>query len=214
MPFEDKKIREKEERRKEIIDAAEKHFFSKGYDKVRMDDIAREVKVNKALLYYYFEDKDSLYFEVALRGARIFNGMVREAICQECTGLKKLRAIGRVYFEFSLKYPDYFNVNYDFGSYRFILKEHEVASEHKELTSELQRICYEAALQGVEDGSIRKGLNPVEVVSFLGHASEGLVKTKYFMKDLESQGISYEQFIEDSLDMLDHAIKSTNSARD
>lgn len=208
MPFEDKKIREKEERRKEIIDAAEKHFFSKGYDDVKMDDIAREVKVNKALLYYYFKDKESLYFEVAQRGALLFDGMVREAVSHELTGLEKLRAIGKAYFEFSLKHPGYYQVNYEFGSHRFLLKKNELHSGHKELSAELSRICYEAAMQGLEDGSIRKSLNPAEIVMFLGLACEGLVKAKFIMSRLERQGISFEQFIEDSLDMLDHAIKS------
>ena len=51
--------REKQKRRQEIIDAAEKVFFTKGYDKVTMDEIAQKAEVNKALLYYYFKNKET-----------------------------------------------------------------------------------------------------------------------------------------------------------
>lgn len=217
MPFEDKKAREKEERRQEIVDAAQKCFFSRGYDQVTMDDIAKEVGVNKALIYYYFRDKESVYFAVALRGARIFKDMIRAAAAGELTGIKKLRAIGRAYFEFSMNHPEHFKINYDSGSFRFLLsKKDQFSREHMELTAEMSRICVEAAKLGIEDGTIRKGLNPAEIVIFLGHACEGLVKVKYYLFDnsggivmgLESVDVGYDQFVEDSLDLLEHALKS------
>ncbi len=61
------KEREKEQRREYIIDAAEKLFFSKGYDNVSMNDIADAVGMNKATLYLYFANKESLFFSVIQR---------------------------------------------------------------------------------------------------------------------------------------------------
>lgn len=40
------------------MDAAEKLFFSKGYDDVSLGDIAQEVELNKATIYFYFENKE------------------------------------------------------------------------------------------------------------------------------------------------------------
>lgn len=53
--------REKEQRRKDIIAAAEKLFFKKGYDNVSMNDIAKEVELSKATLYLYFDNKEALF---------------------------------------------------------------------------------------------------------------------------------------------------------
>ncbi|NLZ52476.1 MAG: TetR/AcrR family transcriptional regulator [Thermoanaerobacteraceae bacterium] len=43
-----------------ILFAAEKLFSEVGFDKARVDDIAKEAGVNKALIYYYFKSKDEI----------------------------------------------------------------------------------------------------------------------------------------------------------
>jgi TetR/AcrR family transcriptional regulator len=50
-----------EESRAAILKAAVVEFAEHGIAGARTDAIAREAHVNKALLYYYFKDKDSLY---------------------------------------------------------------------------------------------------------------------------------------------------------
>lgn len=47
--------------RRRILDAAIKEFSVHGLAGARIDAIARSARVNKALLYYYFKDKDALY---------------------------------------------------------------------------------------------------------------------------------------------------------
>src|SRR5512140_3432842 len=44
-----------------ILEAALQEFAAEGVAGARTDAIARAAKVNKALLYYYFHDKESLY---------------------------------------------------------------------------------------------------------------------------------------------------------
>ena len=50
-----------EESRAAILQAAAKEFAELGIAGARTDAIAREARVNKALLYYYFKDKETLY---------------------------------------------------------------------------------------------------------------------------------------------------------
>lgn len=44
-----------------ILDAARKVFISKGYDGTTMQRIAEEAGINKALLHYYYRNKDRLF---------------------------------------------------------------------------------------------------------------------------------------------------------
>ena len=44
-----------------ILDAAKKVFISKGMSGARMQDIADEAGINKALLHYYFRSKEKLF---------------------------------------------------------------------------------------------------------------------------------------------------------
>ena len=50
----------------QIFDAALTIFSRKGKDGARMQEIAEEAGMNKALLHYYFRSKDRLYEAVAL----------------------------------------------------------------------------------------------------------------------------------------------------
>src|SRR6201993_2761975 len=50
-----------EESRAAILKAAANEFAEHGIAGARTDAIAHEARVNKALLYYYFKDKETLY---------------------------------------------------------------------------------------------------------------------------------------------------------
>jgi len=47
-----------------ILDAATEVFSEKGFYGARVDEIANRAKVNKAMLYYYFENKEKLLEEL------------------------------------------------------------------------------------------------------------------------------------------------------
>ena len=55
---------QQDQKREQIIDAATKRFAHFGLNKTTMNDIAGDLKFSKALLYYYFPDKLSLYAAV------------------------------------------------------------------------------------------------------------------------------------------------------
>ena len=55
---------EQENNRERILQAAEKIFAEKGYDAARIDQIAVDAGVNKALIYYYFKNKRALIEEL------------------------------------------------------------------------------------------------------------------------------------------------------
>ncbi|MDX2181504.1 MAG: TetR/AcrR family transcriptional regulator [Bryobacteraceae bacterium] len=48
------------ERRSSILDAAMAEFGGAGFDKGKLDNVAKAAGVTKGLLYYYFEDRDDL----------------------------------------------------------------------------------------------------------------------------------------------------------
>lgn len=119
MPIKSRKEREKEQRRKDIIDAAERLFFDKGYDNVSMNDISKVVELSKATLYLYFENKEELFFAIVLRGTNILNAMIREAVGNASTGIEKVAAFRKAYYKFTRDYPDYIRIYNYFQSERF-----------------------------------------------------------------------------------------------
>lgn len=54
-------VRDPERTRRRILDAALKEFSARGFTGARIGTIARLGKVNKRMLYHYFEDKEGLF---------------------------------------------------------------------------------------------------------------------------------------------------------
>jgi TetR/AcrR family transcriptional regulator len=55
------RIRDAERTRRGILDAARREFGTKGFDGARVDAIARRARVNKGLIFYYFQSKEELF---------------------------------------------------------------------------------------------------------------------------------------------------------
>jgi TetR/AcrR family transcriptional regulator len=66
---------EPEKTKAAILHAALEEFAHEGVAGARTDEIARQAGVNKALLYYYFKDKDNLYAAVL---EQVFAGLASE----------------------------------------------------------------------------------------------------------------------------------------
>lgn len=60
---------EREVRRNLIMDAAERVFATKPFDKVSMNEIAEEAGMATSSIYTYFPNQESLFIEAALRDA-------------------------------------------------------------------------------------------------------------------------------------------------
>lgn len=63
-----------------IIDAAQKRFGMHGIEKTSMKEIADDLKLSKASLYYYFPDKESLYKSVIEKEQNEFIKSVTEKV--------------------------------------------------------------------------------------------------------------------------------------
>lgn len=61
--------RKRQLRREQILDSAARIFARDGFHAARMDDIAAELHLTKAALYYYCESKEDLFVQVI--GARV-----------------------------------------------------------------------------------------------------------------------------------------------
>lgn len=230
MSIVERREREKKQRQHDIINAAEKLFFSKGYDSVSMKDIALEVELSKATLYLYFQNKESLFFAIVLRGTRILNSMIRNAVEEKNKGINKVNAYRDAYNEFTLKYPDHIQIYNYFQSGRFNLiskqiirkeankrtKSHqnssipyvsECAMEILKLRKERFSILCNSIQKGIDDGTIREDLDSVEVAVLLSAISKSLSNIPQDReKMLQNRGIDQEKYFLDVSDLIQHMI--------
>jgi AcrR family transcriptional regulator len=67
MGIQERKERERERRRQQIIIAAKRVFSEKGFSRATMEDIAKEAELSPGTLYLYFKNKDELYASLSIR---------------------------------------------------------------------------------------------------------------------------------------------------
>jgi len=88
-----------------ILTAAREVFFQKGFSGARMQDIADEAGINKALLHYYFRSKEKL-FETIFREA--FEKLVPQIVIAFSSDLPffdKIRAFCHAYVTMAVDNP-------------------------------------------------------------------------------------------------------------
>ncbi|MGH9502905.1 MAG: TetR/AcrR family transcriptional regulator [Terriglobales bacterium] len=96
-----------EESRAAILQAAVREFSREGVAGARTDAIARAAGVNKALLYYYFQDKETLYGAVL---DHVFGGLkdsIQGALSSELPPREKLMAYVGAHFDYIASHPLY-----------------------------------------------------------------------------------------------------------
>jgi AcrR family transcriptional regulator len=82
MGIQERKEREKERRRQQIIVAAKRVFSNKGFNKTTMEDIAKESELSPGTLYLYFKNKEELYASLSLRILYFQNIRVEQVIAE------------------------------------------------------------------------------------------------------------------------------------
>jgi len=89
-----------EESRAAILQAAAREFAEHGIAGARTDTIAREARVNKALLYYYFQDKETLYSAVLDEAFAGLKNTVFQVLDSDLPPREKMLAYAGAYFDF------------------------------------------------------------------------------------------------------------------
>ncbi|OPY17515.1 MAG: transcriptional regulator BetI [Methanomethylovorans sp. PtaU1.Bin073] len=208
MGIADRRLREKEQRKTEIIEAAESLFFSRSYEDVSMDEIAREVELNKATIYLYFKNKETLFATIVLRGIEILKEKYMECMEKQVPGIAKVALMGQAYYQFSQEYPDYLRMIHFYGSERFS-KENPCTAEIGKGYGTCRLILRDAIQEGIDDGTIRADIDPFLTSMYLMISFMSILSMENKWKlVIEAEGFSYEQFASEFFRFITPAISS------
>ncbi|MCA9577894.1 MAG: TetR/AcrR family transcriptional regulator [Polyangiales bacterium] len=153
--------REREARREAIVAAAQEFVVETGYWEMSMDAVARRAELSKGALYLYFQNKDALCAEIAVRSMRDFIPFLRAASDAESVGLAKMGSMLNAYAEWFVRHPHMFRFaiswsvpgqNLDPNSESF--------AEYRRSVGEITKLGLDATRLGQQDGSIRADLDP------------------------------------------------------
>lgn len=206
-----RRLDEKERRREEILDAAERVFAEQGFDAARMDDIARAARVSRALLYIYFKDKTELHFGIGLRALGLLRERFAQARARHARGVDQVTACGRAYIAFAQEFPVYFQAISRVEAHRAELDDEDSMPRRLMMAGRLVHAETVAALLiGQQDGSVRADLeSPIRVAMTLWGFVHGIAQLAITKGDaFVWEGIALTDFIDGAVQMATRAVKA------
>ena len=105
MGIAERRQREKEQRRKEIKDAARKVFLEKGYTSSTINDIANGAQLSPATLYLYYKNKEELYTSLSVDILRLIEEEIQDLTRQDTVLSieEKLSTLKNIYLNFLIR---------------------------------------------------------------------------------------------------------------
>ena len=110
MAIKDRRQREKEDLRQEILDAARELFVAEGYENVSMRKIAEKIDYSPTTIYLYFKDKNELLHEVCEEAFSKLSDEIVRSQMQGQTPIEVLRFGMYAYVAFGLLNPHHYEV--------------------------------------------------------------------------------------------------------
>lgn len=89
-----------------IVAAAKQEFAKRGFAGARVERIAREARVNKQLLFYYFQSKRGLFQAAVRRATEELEAALGTAAQLSGRPLDRLRQLLSTLYEFLERHPD------------------------------------------------------------------------------------------------------------
>lgn len=105
----ERRVREREEIRTRILDAARELFATEGYEAVTMRKIADRIEYSPTAIYFHFKDKETLLNELCHLDFLTLAQQFME-IGAEPDPIERLRATGQAYIRFGLNYPNHYRI--------------------------------------------------------------------------------------------------------
>jgi AcrR family transcriptional regulator len=170
-----------------ILAKATEIFFEKGFEAVSMEEISQRAEVSKGSLYTYFKSKTELYMAVQLEGLTLLNQKMSAIFNSDLTGLKMLAQLGNYYIDFIDNNKGYFEaMNYfkDHKAYESV-KDDSLIEACRINGLNAFNYLVRAIQIGIQDGSIRKDVNPQSMALQMWAGTSGLSNLFYQTNNME-----------------------------
>lgn len=164
-----RKIISKDERRRQLLEAAIRVFGNKGYHHAQISDIIKEAGVARGTFYLYFESKREMFDEIITELFQLVRAEVktlpRDAVAEIPSQLRgNLERITKLFLEKSWLVKLLFNES--------VGLDHELDERLRNFYGQLLDLVRRALTQGQEMGFVREGNIHVLATALLGSVKE------------------------------------------
>lgn len=112
MGVAERRLREKEAVRNQILTAATELFVEEGYDNVSMRKIADRIEYAPSTIYLYFQDKEQLFSTIAVEVFQELTERITAIEALDISAIEKLRRGMRIYIDFGIEHPHHYRLTF------------------------------------------------------------------------------------------------------
>jgi AcrR family transcriptional regulator len=125
MGRKERRLREQQELKHSILDAAREIALAEGWRNVTMRKIADRIEYSHPAIYDYFENKDVLLLELVHEGFRLLEAALHAAREQAHDPVEALRRVSHGYLAFAWRSPELYRLMYGLDGVTFSISEPE-----------------------------------------------------------------------------------------
>lgn len=168
MSTKTRRQKERDRREQEIVEAAQKVFFEKGYQAATMSDIAKAAELSKGTLYLYFESKSNLFTRLLEGIQKHASQRVLKIVESEKKPLEQLVRIACVYGDFFEQNAGHAKVLASLMTSSNTEVFYSIYSPEMMEASERENQMVSSVVEkGIQEGVLRPDLCPAQVSSQL-----------------------------------------------
>ncbi|GGN04160.1 TetR family transcriptional regulator [Dyadobacter beijingensis] len=111
----ERKIRQKENMRTNILAVALQLVKEEGWQSLSIRKIADAIEYSVPVIYDHFENKEAILFELSMDGFRLLDRLLEKDKRKYAEPEERLRAHAETYWNFAFKNPEYYQLMYGLG---------------------------------------------------------------------------------------------------
>jgi AcrR family transcriptional regulator len=182
-----------------ILDAAMVCLARYGVAKTTLDDISRLVGLNKATLYYYYQNKESIFIDALEREAQKIIADVRKSFKKNATAKDKIYSFLKTYHNYLRNRVEILELN----AQAMIENQSFIRKIHKRMREKNIDLMREIIEEGIKSGEFRS-INAARVADIMRYIFD-LRRLEFFMDSIDkrNQHLDINQLENDSKYILD-----------
>jgi len=155
------RLRDADRSQQAILAAARDEFAEHGLGGARMDRIAERASVDKRLIYYYFQNKDSLFLAVLEATYADIRTAEKQLRLTDLPPAEAVRRLTEFTWNYYLAHPEFLTLLNSANLHR--ARHLDASTRVREMNSPLVQTLGEILERGRQAGVFRGGIDPVQL---------------------------------------------------
>lgn len=133
MGIQERRARERQARRKAVLDACRELLIERGFTGTTTKQIAARCELSEAAVFWYFKSKDEILVSLLFEAIDFTAAGLEQAIADDLEPREKIVSLWRFFAELRAEHPEYFHV------FAYLAQPQSTAAVNEEVKAEIAR---------------------------------------------------------------------------